>query len=56
MYIAYTFIEIENKKTRFVNIDEDVLEYCNLKDQNQFESLHEILQQAYNTHYMAERA
>ncbi len=51
VYLAYVFSEIENRKFRFEIVDEDVLEFYNLEDREQFEMLHDVLKKAYSTHY-----
>ncbi len=47
IYLADIFIEIENKKSRFEVIDEDVLDFFNLNDKSTFEMLHRVLQESY---------
>ncbi len=50
VYLADVYVEAENKKTRFEIIDEDVLEYFNLSEKEEFERLHKVLKNAYEKH------
>jgi HD-like signal output (HDOD) protein len=47
VYLADVFVNIENKKSRFDIVDEDVLEFFKIKDEKSFNILHNILQQSY---------
>jgi HD-like signal output (HDOD) protein len=51
VYIAYSLIDIENKKAKFEFLDEDILEYYNLNNRDTFETLHRTLKSTYETHY-----
>ena len=50
-YLAYVFSEIENRNMRFEILDEDVLEYFHLTDKKNFDMLHNILKESYNTYF-----
>jgi HD-like signal output (HDOD) protein len=50
VYLAYMFSEIENRNSRFEMVDEDVLEYFNLTNKKNFEMLHNILKDAYQSY------
>ncbi len=50
VYLAYVFTEIESRNFRFEIVDEDVLEYFNLANKKNFEMLHNILKEAYNSY------
>ncbi len=47
VYLAYAFVDIENRKLRFEFIEEDVLEYYNLEEKDKFDLLHKVLKKAY---------
>lgn len=49
VYLAHVFTEIEKNKLRFEIIDNDVLEFFKLDTPEEFEKLHNILQQAYES-------
>lgn len=51
VYLAYSMVDIESRKTRFEILDEDVLEYYNLNDKDKFEILHRTLKTTYDTQY-----
>ena len=51
VYLAYSLVDIENKKLRFDIIDEDVLDYYNLNNKERFEMLHRTLKNTYETQY-----
>ena len=48
VYLAHVFCEAEIGKYRFGMVDEDVLSFFNLNDENNFARLHDILIDAYN--------
>ncbi len=50
VYLAYTFTEIETRNMRFEIVDEDALEYFNLTNKKDFELLHKILKEAYESY------
>ncbi len=52
VYLAYSLIDIENRRLRFEFLDEDVLDYYNLNNKEKFEMLHRILKNSYNTKNM----
>ncbi|HOW81783.1 MAG TPA: HDOD domain-containing protein [Spirochaetota bacterium] len=47
VYLADVFVEIENRKSRFDIVDEDVLEFFDLTDRNVFAELHSSLKETY---------
>ncbi len=47
VYLADIFLNIEKKKSKYDIVDEDVLNYFNLKDEKSFNTLHNILQKTY---------
>lgn len=47
VYLADIFVNIENNKSRFDIVDEDVLKYFDLTDETNFATLHNILQKSY---------
>ena len=47
VYLADVFVEIENRKSRFDIVDEDVLEFFDLSDRNVFAELHSSLKETY---------
>lgn len=49
VYLADIFVEIENRKSRYEIVDEDVLEYFNLMHKESFTMLHKILKETYAT-------
>jgi HD-like signal output (HDOD) protein len=50
-YLSYSMVDIENRRTRFEILDEDVLDYYNLSDKAKFEMLHRSLKSTYDTQY-----
>jgi HD-like signal output (HDOD) protein len=52
VYLAYSLIDIENRRLRFEILDEDVLNYFNINDKEKFELLHRTLKSTYDTQYM----
>ncbi len=51
VYLAYSLIDIENRRLRFEILDEDVLDYYNINDKGKFELLHRTLKNTYETQY-----
>ncbi|MBN2042052.1 MAG: HDOD domain-containing protein [Spirochaetes bacterium] len=51
VYIAYSFVDIENRRMRFELLDEDVLNYYNLNDKEKLELLHRALKETYEKQY-----
>jgi len=49
VYIADVFVEVENRKSRYEIIDEDVLEYFNIRSLDDFNLLHNILKETYTS-------
>jgi len=47
VYLADVFVEIENRKCRFEIVDEDVLDFFDLTDKDDFATLHSILKDTY---------
>ena len=47
VYLADSFVDIENNKSRFEIIDEDVLSFFSLDKKENFHTLHEILKKSY---------
>jgi HD-like signal output (HDOD) protein len=47
IYLADIFVNIENKKSRYDIVDEDVLNYFKLTDEKSFSTLHNILRKSY---------
>jgi HD-like signal output (HDOD) protein len=47
VYLADIFVHIENKKSRYDIVDEDVLTYFKLTDEKNFTTLHDILRKTY---------
>jgi len=47
VYLADIFVEIENKKSRFEFVDEDVLARFNISQKEAFERLHRELKEKY---------
>ena len=47
VYLATAYIDIENYKLRYEIIDEDVLDYFNIGNKEEFEKIHEILIESY---------
>ena len=52
VYLAYSMIDIENRRLRFEILDEDVLDYYNINDKDKFELLHRTLKKTYETQYI----
>ncbi len=50
-YLSYSMVDIENRRTRFEILDEDVLDYYNLTNKQKFETLHRTLKATYETQY-----
>jgi HD-like signal output (HDOD) protein len=50
-YLSSSMVDIENRRTRFEILDEDVLDYYNLNDKNKFEILHRTLKATYDSQY-----
>jgi HD-like signal output (HDOD) protein len=48
VYLSNTFVEIEDRKTRFEFADEDVLDFFKLSKKEDFEKLHESLKETYD--------
>ncbi len=48
VYLAYSFVNIETRRLRFEFLDEDVLDFYNLKEKSKFELLHNTLKKAYD--------
>jgi len=51
VYLAYSMVDIENRRSRFETIDEDVLDFFQLNNKEQFETLHRTLKDTYETQY-----
>ncbi len=51
VYMAYSLVDIENRRQRFETLDEDVLIYYHLIDKERFELLHRTLKNTYETQY-----
>ena len=49
VYLANVFVEIEEQKSRFETVEDDVLHYFNLTRKVDFETLHNVLKQTYET-------
>ena len=47
VYLADVYVDIENRKCRYEIVDEDVLDYFDLKTKESFEMLHKILKETY---------
>ncbi len=47
VYLADVFVDIENNKSRFDIVDEDVLDFFNLKNEESFNTLHSVLMKSY---------
>jgi len=47
VYLSNVMVDIENRKTRFEIIDEDVLEEMNLTEKETFETIHQKLKDSY---------
>jgi HD-like signal output (HDOD) protein len=51
VYLAYSLVDIENRRLRFETLDEDVLNFFHLNNKEQFETLHRTLKNTYDTQY-----
>jgi HD-like signal output (HDOD) protein len=51
VYLSYSMVDIEKRRTRFEILDEDVLDYYNLNSKEKFETLHRTLKATYETQY-----
>jgi len=51
VYLAYSLVDIENRRLRFELIDEDVLDYYNIKNKDKFDILHRTLKETYESQY-----
>ena len=49
IYLADCLVDLDNKRTRFNLIDEDVLSFFKLEDQEAFEKLYTLLNSSYNS-------
>jgi len=47
VYLADIFVEIENKKSRFEFVNEDVLDFFKINDKESFNMLHTVLKETY---------
>jgi len=47
VYLADIFVELENKKSRFEFVNEDVLDFFKLNDKESFNMLHTVLKETY---------
>jgi HD-like signal output (HDOD) protein len=51
IYMAYSLIDIENRRQRFETMDEDVLDYYHVNNKERFELLQRTLKSSYETQY-----